>query len=74
MSKARSVMLAMSREAYQNPYAHIEELEQDDQGEEEKLHRPMLQPLAQGTSTTLTSLLITRNRKWNLCPKLSLKV
>ena len=40
MSRARSVMLAMSREAYQNPYAHIEELEQDDQGEEEKLHRP----------------------------------
>jgi Zn-dependent peptidase ImmA (M78 family) len=40
MSKARSVVLAMSREAYRNPYAHIEELEQDYLGEEEKLHRP----------------------------------
>lgn len=40
MSKARSVMLSMSREAYRNPYAHIEELEQDYQGEEQKLHRP----------------------------------
>lgn len=40
MSKARSVMLSMSREAYRNPYAHIEELEQDYLGEEGKLHRP----------------------------------
>src|SRR5690554_1745442 len=38
MSKARSVMLAMSREAYRNPYAHIEELERDYLAEEEKLH------------------------------------
>ena len=39
MSKARSVMLSMSRKAYRNPYAHIEELEQDYLGKEEKLHR-----------------------------------
>lgn len=39
MSKARSAMLSMSREAYRNPYAHIEELEQDYQEEEQKLHR-----------------------------------
>lgn len=39
MSKARSVMLSMSREAYRNQYAHIEELEQGYEEEEKKLHR-----------------------------------